>query len=32
MNIIIELRLVSGSGDIKITKDGRTLLGEMVKR
>jgi len=25
-------RLVSGSGDIKLTKDGNVLLHEMVKR
>ena len=25
-------RLVSGSGDIKITKDGKVLLDEMVSR
>lgn len=28
--LILHIRLVSGSGDIKITKDGNVLLGEMV--
>jgi hypothetical protein len=28
--IIVLIRLVSGSGDIKITKDGNVLLHEMV--
>lgn len=27
---IIDFRLVSGAGDIKITKDGNVLLHEMV--
>jgi hypothetical protein len=29
-NNLITFRLVSGSGDIKITKDGNVLLNEMV--
>lgn len=32
VNVFIDIfRLVSGAGDIKITKDGNTLLHEMVR-
>lgn len=30
MHLFIISRLVSGAGDIKITKDGKVLLSEMV--